>query len=122
MSKNRDIGINLSNNDLEIVNGDLVIVTGGKLTEQRIRRALGTFEGEWFRDNSVGIPFYDRIFEKGMSLSEIESIFINELNSMPEVAEIIEFEVNKISNNKLLVKFTVIDNSDNLLEGIEVTV
>jgi hypothetical protein len=50
-----------SSNDLVIENGDFVFARGIDAVAQSCRIALQMFEGEWFLDQSVGIPYWQQI-------------------------------------------------------------
>ena len=100
--------------DIAIVNGDIVLISDEKLVEQRIRIALRTFLGEWFANNAVGIPYFESILGLGNSISKIKAILINEINSLPEIQEIIDFDVMQ-DGNVLLINITVIDINGNTI-------
>jgi len=118
MSKtfNRDLLIS-STGDLAIVKGDLLLTDSSNNTAQAIRRRLSTFQGEWFLDESIGLPYFDDILGKGKFLSDIKVIYLREIQSVPEVAEILEFNIEEDPIlRKLKINFTVRDDDGNVIE------
>lgn len=118
MSKtlNRDLLLD-SKGDLAIVNGDLVLTDSSNNTAQAIRRRLCTFQGEWFLDESIGLPYFDDILGKGKFLSDIKVIYLREIQSVPEVAEILEFNIEENAVTRTLkINFTVRDDNGNVIE------
>lgn len=61
--------------ELVVRNGDLVLVSGIDSIAQDIRKALKFFQGEFFGDQTVGTPYFQRILGvKGKGLPDIASI------------------------------------------------
>jgi len=50
-----DIKLNSELNDLEIVNGDFVLVDGIESIVQGLRVRLATIYGEWYLNNKIGV-------------------------------------------------------------------
>ena len=61
-----DIKQNADTGYLPIENGDLVLVTGKDAIKQAITRNIRTFLGEIFRDVSLGVDYFNVIFQKGV--------------------------------------------------------
>lgn len=118
MSKtlNRDLLLSESG-ELLIINNDLVLTDSNTNTAQAIKRKLATFEGEWFLDESIGLPYFDDILGKGKFLSNIKTIYLREIQSVPEVAEILEFNIDEDPVTRtLIISFTVKDDAGNIIE------
>ncbi len=118
MSKtlNRDIALN-ANGELKIVNGDISLTDSSNNTAQAIRRRLGTFQGECYLDESIGLPYFDEILGKGNLLSDIKVIYLREIQAIPEVAEILEFNIEEDARTRTLkINFTVRDDNGNVIE------
>jgi hypothetical protein len=118
MSKtlNRDLLIDATG-ELSIVNGDLSLTDSTTNTAQAIRRRLSTFEGEWFLDEAIGLPYFNDILGKGKFLSDIKVIYLREIQSVPEVEEILEFNIEEDPLLRILkINFTVLDDGGNIIE------
>jgi hypothetical protein len=114
---NKDILLDSVTNDLAIVNFDLKLTDGNELTVQKIKQTLLLFEGEWFLNNSIGMPYFTEILGKGNSLSRIETLYIRAIQSIPEVVEIVEFNIDEnIKTRELDISFKVRDEEGNILE------
>ena len=87
-----NLGIDASG-DLDIQNGQLVLIEGQEEIKQHLEQRLRTFLGEWFLDETLGIPYFDNILKKNVIPSEIESIFINEIVSTPGVVRLLTFDL-----------------------------
>ena len=118
MSKtiNRDLLLD-NNHDLDIVNFDLSLTDGSALTSQKIKQTLLLFQGEWFLNETIGMPYFTDILGKGNFLSRIETLYIRAIQEIPEVAEILE--INLTQDNKartLKIDFKVRDDNGNIIE------
>jgi len=89
----RDIKLDSDTKDLVIENGDLVLVSGVDALEQDIRLQLGFFQGEWFLDESVGVPYYQSILVKNPNLIGIKELFRAKLLSIPGVDEVLSLNL-----------------------------
>lgn len=60
--------------DIQITNNGFTLVTGKAQIRQRLINNLRTFFGEWFLDLTLGVPYFQLIFEKGTSPEIIEAL------------------------------------------------
>lgn len=80
--------------------GDLVYDNGGcpvtqltaDVVTQRLRITLYTFLGEWFLDQTVGVPYFQQIFGKLRTKDSTDLIFQQIITDDPDVIEILTFE------------------------------
>ena len=79
--------------DLEIVKGQLVLVSGQEEIRQHSAQRLRTFLGEWFLDLLIGLPYFEEIFEKGVDVNNIDSIFISEILQTPGIVRLLDFDL-----------------------------
>lgn len=96
--------------DLELAGGDLQVTDGLDSIAQAIRCRLRTFFGEWFLDESVGVPYLQQIFGKVVDPEGIDAIFKREiLSAVPNVRlEIIEYTLDlDATTRRLTLRFTV---------------
>lgn len=78
--------------DLVFVNGQATVTqTQAEIVTQRLKIVLYTFLGEWFLDETIGVPYFQQIFGKVRSKSAIDVIFQNIISEDEGVVEIREF-------------------------------
>lgn len=94
--------------NLILKNGTLQLYSGLDEYLQAVGNALATFRGEWFLDDSIGVPYYDKIFDKLLERSALRSIFVNQIKTVPGTLSVdnIEFELDN-STRILAVSFIV---------------
>lgn len=94
--------------DLNMTGGRLGLVTGSLELAQRLSSKLKTFQGEWFLDSRVGIPYFSRILVKRPDISVLNSIFSAELRRDPGVKNVksLNFQIDSVTR-KLVVSFSV---------------
>lgn len=101
-----------ANGDIDVQNGQLVLVgfqfgTQLREIEEHLEQRLRTLSADWFLDTSLGIPYFEEVFQKPFNASVVESIFINEILSTPGVIRLIEFNMDfSKANRQLQVTFT----------------
>ena len=71
--------------DLAVENGDLVLLDGTAETIQRVLIYLQTGLEEYFFDTTKGVPYFQKIFGKQSSKSEIKTIFRNIVENIENV-------------------------------------
>lgn len=97
-----DIKQTTSTGYLPIVNNDLVLVTGIEAIGQDITRSIRVVKREWFRDQSIGIDYYQEIFVKTQNLRIIEARFRTEILNVPGVLRLIGFRLEKDPTTRTL--------------------
>lgn len=92
--------------DIIVQDGDLVMLTGKQAILQNILQRLRIFLGEWFLDNSIGLPYFTEILVKNPDQSKIDALFLNQIMGTPGVLEVTSysFEPN-FTNRGLTVSF-----------------
>lgn len=70
-----------------------VTTTFTEWLSQKLENRLKTFEGEWFANYRIGIPFIGTILVKNPNITQVNAIFRDEILSTEGVKEIIKFEV-----------------------------
>lgn len=86
-----DLKLDNSTWDLVIENGDLVLMDEQESIGQLVRQRLGWFLGEWFLDASGGVPYFEDIFVKGVSLAVVDSLLKFTILETPGVLELLSF-------------------------------
>lgn len=77
-------------------------VTGADAVAQRIGIRLRIFYGEWFLDQSEGIPYIESIMVSGPDLTLIESIFRKVVETCPGVARLEAFKMSLDESTRTL--------------------
>lgn len=74
--------------DVQIMNGDLVIVDGAARVAQQIKVTLLTFLAEYFLDVTFGVPYVESVLVKNPDRPELEWMFRQKIMSVPGVSSI----------------------------------
>lgn len=92
------------------VDGNIATVTDGACVQQNIRERLQTFLGEWFLDNTVGVPWFQEIFVRPANVALTSSILKKTILESKYVSRMLEFYMSAdLRNRKVSVdKFTVL--------------
>jgi hypothetical protein len=91
-----DLSLDLITKDLQVINGDLVLtsdidINGTNPILQDILQKMRMFLGEWFLDNTKGVPWFQQIFIKNPDMSKIEAIFIELILSTSGVDSLMDY-------------------------------
>lgn len=81
-----DHDIDVSNNDLHLV------ATESQSIRQRLIIKILTYQGEWFLNSQLGVPYYEFILGANRSKETIDSIMQTAILEEPEVLEITRFK------------------------------
>lgn len=73
--------------------GNLQTVEDAEAIAQRVRQRLEFYQGEWFLDTTVGVPWFQFIFVDPFDQATAETFLKAEILDTPGVAEILEFVV-----------------------------
>ena len=112
----------LENNDIVFVNGECPVThTQKDVVAQRLKITLQTFLEEWFLNLDVGIPYFQRVFQKHLNKTSVDAIFQQAIIDDPGVVELLsynstlnstargfslEFEVRVVDNTTVPVSLT----------------
>ncbi len=104
--------------------GDLVFQNGScpvtqhqaDIVAQRLRITLYTFYGEWFLNETIGVPYIQQIFTKVTKKSTVDLIFQGLIAADPGVIEILTFtsEVTPQRGYTMTFSVRVADNTASL--------
>jgi hypothetical protein len=106
--------------DIFVSNGDLTLtsdVTPNNLAStnpvlQDILQRLSFFLGEWFLDNTQGVPYFQQILVKNPDQSKIDAIFQNIILGTPGVVQLSSYTFTpKTAIRVLTVAFSCITTS-----------
>jgi len=79
--------------DIEIIDANLSIVTKIEELRQLIKQVLLSFQGDWFLDLNLGLPYFQTILAKATSIAAVESIYLDALVAIPGVLDIVSFNL-----------------------------
>lgn len=84
---------------IKLENFDLVLTSGSQAIAQRVKQRLLLFLGEWFLDETEGVPYLQRVLTKGENQDAIRQLFIREVAETEGIEEIeqLDFTVNNES-------------------------
>jgi len=84
-----DIG---GTNDLMFVNGGCPVTRSKtEVVQQRLLIRLRTFYGEWFLNDTYGVPYFERILGHKVTKDSVDAIFQDQIHQEAGVAGIVEF-------------------------------
>lgn len=107
------------NNDIDLSTGKIQFLEGLEGLSQRHSTRLKTFQGEWFFDESIGIPYIGNILgAKKIKVSDLKAIFIEELVRVEGTESILEiFFDEDAENRKLTVSYKALADNGEILNG-----
>lgn len=98
--------------DVLVVNGDLTLIDGKTAIQQHILQRLRIFLGEWFLDNTIGLPYFQQIMIKNPDQSKIDALFQNQILGTPGVTNLLTYSFTPNLNSRLLsISFSVMTES-----------
>lgn len=99
----------LTHNDLAIERGDIALCpTDTACLAQTITTRLKTMQGEWFLDETLGIPYFTAIFGHARSSHFIRELVVAELKSIPGIKDITDFKATTSSARVLTISFQTV--------------
>ncbi len=107
---NYDISFDMDTYDMYLDGGDIAFATEDTILVQRLKAKLQFLYGEWFLDNTLGLPYTQTVFQPGTSETDLYSIFRSQISATDGVESIESLELNYTGNNRsLIVTFSVND-------------
>lgn len=103
--------------DLDFSSGDSRLVVS---LPQRISIVIKTIFGEWFLDESLGIPYFEEIWIKAPDLTRITVIFRSAVLAIEGVDSIINFGVNYDPAGRRLTVAMVLSVDQSELDHTEI--
>lgn len=88
-----DLALSDVDGDVVIDNGDLLRVENADAIEQNISQRLKIYLGEFFLDQTVGIPYFQSILVKKANLAVVDAVLKDTIINTLGVLELIEFEL-----------------------------
>ena len=92
--------------DLVVETDDLLLIEGDAAIGQGVRFAFGFFLGEWFLDESQGLPYFTEILVKNPNLVAVREWFRLTIAESPGIASIETLQLVFAPNRRLSVTFS----------------
>lgn len=73
--------------------GNLAVVTDAAAVAQRVTQHLKFWEGEWFLDTTVGVPWMEFVFVRPFDQAVSETVLKDALLGVPGVTGIVAFGI-----------------------------
>jgi hypothetical protein len=97
-----DIALDPDTGDLLIEGGDLALLDGVEAISQHVAIRLQFFQGEWFLDTRVGIPYYQRVLVKNPDLNAVRFLLRAAVASTPGIGELQSFSTEYANASRTL--------------------
>jgi len=79
--------------DLVIESGDLQLVKRSDAIRQHTHQRLWIFQGEFFLDETAGVPYFQRILGKKPDIYVVDAIIKDTILNTPGILELVEFSL-----------------------------
>ena len=103
------------NGDLIIANGSPIWIDGKDAITQHLRSRLRAFAGEWFLDESVGVPWYRDVLVKNPQFSVVAAAIKKAILETPGVVALQSFKLDFVATRTLTLDFSV-DTIDGVVD------
>lgn len=120
MAVKRDLYFDALTNDITTgSNYDIrLTVNAGEWLSAKLQHRLQMFRGEWYLDQTIGVPYFQDILKKQTDLNQINAIFLSAISETEGVEEILEFTTELDSATRVYsVSFTVRAESGEIVTG-----
>lgn len=95
-----DVLMSLITNDIVVANGDLSIVSGSDAIAQDWQQQMQVWAGEWFLDNTIGVPYKQTILVKNPNLDLVQAALLTATTNVPGIVLILDFNFNYDNNSR----------------------
>ena len=84
----------------------------------KIEARLKTFYREWFVNQTIGVPYFEKILKKQVDINNVQVILSDVIKQTTGVDELLEFEIDYDgTTRKYFYTFKVIATEGTLVEG-----
>ena len=97
-----DLALNVDSWDLVFHNNDLLLIDNAERIGQQIKITLQFWFQEWFLDTTQGIPYLEYICIKNPNLQHIRQIFLEAIQSVPDVDSVTELTLSVNAKERIL--------------------
>lgn len=84
------ITLSINSGDDTFLDADknVAIVDDAESLRQRLLERLRMFLGEWFLDETIGVPYFQQILQSGVNINTVSNIITNEILKDTEVIRV----------------------------------
>ena len=79
-------------NDLDVTNNEVTLTDGQGAIAQHMQARFRTFLGEWFLDETIGVPYYQEILVKQPNFPLVQSVLKATATETVGITELTKFE------------------------------
>ena len=115
-----DLALNRGTHDLQLVNGDFLVIDNKERIAQQLRVTLWEWLGEWFLDSRDGVPYREYILVKNPNMKHIRQVLTENIVKIEGVNRIEELNLNFDPKNRTLIVDFSIDTDDGQIVRTEV--
>jgi hypothetical protein len=91
-----------NNGDLAIESGDFVLLDGVDAIAQDCDVRLNFSQGEWFLDQRLGVPYFQKILGQKPRISAVTQIIQDAILTTPGILSISDFRIDYNGTTRLL--------------------
>ena len=103
-----DIALHANDHDILIKDGDFLLIDNAERVAQKIKVNLLTFLGEWFLDNTWGVPYLEYILVKQPNQDLIKQILSEQISSVDDVKSLNALELDyQVKVRTLIINYEV---------------
>ena len=103
-----DIALHANDHDILIKDGDFLLIDNAERVAQQIKVKLLTFLGEWFLDNTWGVPYLEYILVKKPNQDLIKQILSEQILSVDDVKSLNALELDyQVKVRTLIINYEV---------------
>lgn len=103
-----DLRLDVHTHDLDISSGTIQLITSNiEVVAQRVKIAILTKTGEWFKDVNAGLPYYQEFFTKKNNKSLIDQTMIKYISDIEDVLRVADYSSTITPQRVLSISVTV---------------
>lgn len=104
--------------DIVLVDNDLQLVEGDDELRQRVEFKLEFFQGDFRPDISFGIPYYGRVFGRGVNVPDLYGIFVDAIQTEQGISYVERLDINIDAQTRVLM----VDGAARATSGAEIPI
>jgi len=103
-------------NDISIIEGEASLITDSNTyLAQVVEIRMKTYYGEWYRNYTIGIPYFESILKKGVEISFVDAIFKDVIKSTDGVNRVNNYKSSLSATGEYLASFTFTADDGNII-------